>query len=383
MPEGSPVTIDLNGLDAAGTVVASDSYTVNRYAGGSALDGHVHTLSMTGAGIVSVETSGLALDCGWAVDDFTFTVENLPPTADSGESASGSEGSPVSLSGAASSDSDGVIVEYAWDCTDDGVWDVVGAQPTATCTYGDDGTYTVRLLVTDDDGATGETILPAAVANVDPSIDSIPPTEAFEGQLLSYQATRIDPADANDPPLWTLAAGPAGMAIDASTGLLEWTPTAPQAQLGSAAAQVSVDDGDGGSDTQSFTLTVVPLSGDDDDSAGDDDDDAAGDDDDDSGDDDDDSTGDDDDATGDDDDATGDDDDDVTGDDDDDSTGNDDDDVTGDDDDATMVGDDDDSTDDTPDCGCSVRAGRAPPGSLFLLASLTGALVIRRRRETP
>ncbi len=44
------------------------------------------------------------------------------------------------------------------------------------------------------------------------------------------------------------------MTINATTGLLSWTPTA--SQVGQSAVSVTVSDGQGGSVTQSFTISV-------------------------------------------------------------------------------------------------------------------------------
>jgi len=50
-----------------------------------------------------------------------------------------------------SSDPDGSIVEYAWDWTNDGTYDSYGI--TKTHTYSSNGTYSIKLRVTDDEGA--------------------------------------------------------------------------------------------------------------------------------------------------------------------------------------------------------------------------------------
>ena len=52
-----------------------------------------------------------------------------------------------------SSDQDGSIVEYAWDWTNDGVYDSYGI--TKIHTYSSNGTYSIKLRVTDDEGAEG------------------------------------------------------------------------------------------------------------------------------------------------------------------------------------------------------------------------------------
>ncbi len=76
-----------------------------------------------------------------------------PPVADAGGPYVGDEGSSIALDGSGSTDPESGVLTYDWDCEDDGVWEVTGAtDPLASsCTYLDDGTYTVRLRVTDDE----------------------------------------------------------------------------------------------------------------------------------------------------------------------------------------------------------------------------------------
>src|SRR5262249_43271345 len=52
---------------------------------------------------------------------------------------------------------------------------------------------------------------------------------------------------------FTLQSGPAGMSIDAVTGLVRWTPTA--GQVGTQDVVVVADDGLGGTATQRFTVS--------------------------------------------------------------------------------------------------------------------------------
>jgi PKD repeat protein len=73
---------------------------------------------------------------------------NAPPTASFTYSCTDLD---CDFDGSGSSDSDGSIVAYAWDFGDDGS----ATQQTASHTFTSDGTYTVSLTVTDDEGATG------------------------------------------------------------------------------------------------------------------------------------------------------------------------------------------------------------------------------------
>jgi len=76
---------------------------------------------------------------------------NQPPVAGiSATPTSGLGPLTVSFNGSSSSDADGTIASYAWDFGDS-----TGASGvTASHTYNTAGTYTARLTVTDDDGAT-------------------------------------------------------------------------------------------------------------------------------------------------------------------------------------------------------------------------------------
>jgi PKD repeat protein len=76
------------------------------------------------------------------------TVVNRAPTAAFTDSVSGLA---LTVDGAGSSDADGTVAAHAWDFGDS----TTGTGPKASHTYATAGTYTVRLTVTDDDGATG------------------------------------------------------------------------------------------------------------------------------------------------------------------------------------------------------------------------------------
>ncbi|HMA10451.1 MAG TPA: Ig-like domain-containing protein, partial [Steroidobacteraceae bacterium] len=92
-----------------------------------------------------------------------------------------------------------------------------------------------------------------AGANSPPGITSTPPTSATAGSLYRYAVTASDPD--GDALSFSLDAGPAGMTIDAPTGLVEWTPGSDQ--VGTHAVIVRVTDARGQAATQSFGVTVA------------------------------------------------------------------------------------------------------------------------------
>ncbi|WP_395726430.1 PKD domain-containing protein [Nakamurella sp.] len=79
----------------------------------------------------------------------------------------------VAVNGTASADPDGTIASYAWDFGDSST----GTGVTASRTYAAAGTYTVKLTVTDDKGATGSTTKTVTVTA--PPAPNQPPVAAF------------------------------------------------------------------------------------------------------------------------------------------------------------------------------------------------------------
>ena len=86
---------------------------------------------------------------------------NVPPTADAGGPYSGTTNStrPVQFDGSGSKDTDGTIT-YLWDFGDGGS----STEENPTHPYATDGTYTVTLTVTDNDGASDSDTTEAEIA---------------------------------------------------------------------------------------------------------------------------------------------------------------------------------------------------------------------------
>ena len=86
-----------------------------------------------------------------------------------------------------------------------------------------------------------------------PTIVTTAPTSAMSGSAYTYD---VDAQDLdNDTLTYALSVAPAGMSINAGTGLIAWTPTI--AQVGTAGVTVQASDGKGGVATQSFNITVA------------------------------------------------------------------------------------------------------------------------------
>ena len=116
------------------------------------------------------------------------------------------------------------------------------------------GDFAVTLRVDDSrEGFDEQSYTIAVSSNQPPVITSTPVTTAVEGQLYQYDV------DAEDPELgdlnYSLAVAPTGMTINATTGLIEWTP----AVAGDFPVTVVVRDTGMATATQSFTIVVEPA----------------------------------------------------------------------------------------------------------------------------
>jgi RHS repeat-associated protein len=117
------------------------------------------------------------------------------------------------------------------------------------------GANAVAIHLTDARGAEAvQTFTVTVDGNFPPNITSDPPTVAVVDILYQYA---VKATDANGDPLtYSLTTTPAGMTIDPQTGVVQWTPTQAQADVGFADVEVGVEDGHGNGVFQSFTIVI-------------------------------------------------------------------------------------------------------------------------------
>ncbi|MES9972570.1 MAG: putative Ig domain-containing protein, partial [Candidatus Thiodiazotropha sp.] len=119
------------------------------------------------------------------------------------------------------------------------------------------GSVDVDLLVTDSTGLTDRQIFLVTVNLGDndqaPSLAPIADQSTVVGQSLQVQASASDPE--GEAIRYSLVNAPAGMAINPTSGSIQWTPDATQ--TGSASATVSASDPGLQSASTSFSLTVL------------------------------------------------------------------------------------------------------------------------------
>lgn len=138
------------------------------------------------------------LDPQTRVREATFTVgplaSNTPPIARANGPYTGRGGTPVQFSSTGSSDPDGSIASYAWTFGDGA--SAAGATPSHTYTTA--GTYTARLTVTDNLGATASdqaTVTIIANNNQSPVARITGPTTGTVGATLTFSGSTSSDAD--------------------------------------------------------------------------------------------------------------------------------------------------------------------------------------------
>ena len=176
----------------------------------------------------------------------TATVPaNVPPVASFTSSCSGAV---CGFDGSGSSDSDGTVASYAWDYGDSSA---AGSGVTPSHTYAASGTYSVKLTVTDNDGAT-DSLTKSVTATVSANV---PPVAAFTSSC-SGGACGFDGSGSSDSD-GTVAsyAWDFGDSSAAGSGA---TPSHTYAASGTYSVKLTVTDNDGATDsvTKSVSVTV-------------------------------------------------------------------------------------------------------------------------------
>jgi probable HAF family extracellular repeat protein len=184
---------------------------------------------------------------------------NRAPVATVGGPYTGAEGSAVLLAFSAT-DPDGDVLTYAWDLGDGTTGS--GPAPPATHVYADNGTYRVRLTVSDGKSG-GEKETTASVANVAPAISAggltgpLVPTPVAAASLgMPITVAFADPAGPTDTYRAEIRCGN-GVTLTPHGITSPYTGMCPYTTAGVYAARVTVWDEDGGASTPAFYRYVV------------------------------------------------------------------------------------------------------------------------------
>jgi hypothetical protein len=199
-------------------------------------------------------------------------VNNVKPTASLTNNGPVDEGSPATISFSSQSDPSSADTtagfHYAYSCTNASLAGATyagsGTGATTTCTYPDNGTYTVRARIIDKDDGYSEYTTTVTVKNVAPSVTAAADQTADEGTSKSFNLGSFSDPGTNDSP-W---------AVEVDWGDASAHTTFNATSTGTIAAQshtyadnratpytvtVKVTDKDGGTTSATFKVTVANV----------------------------------------------------------------------------------------------------------------------------
>jgi PKD repeat protein len=191
------------------------------------------------------------------VDIFVISV-NDDPIVGAGDDLNVTEGNLAVFSGSFSDP--GLLLEAESIQWYFGDGETVTGTLTPSHIYGDNGIFTVTLVVTDDQGGAGSDWLLVTVENVEPQLDTISNQTVAVGSTLGVTATFNDPG-------W----------LDSHTVVIHWgdgiseTFVIPAGdvsldlshtftEVGVYSATLTINDDDGAYDFLTFDVTVSPIS---------------------------------------------------------------------------------------------------------------------------
>lgn len=160
-----------------------DSSSGSNTASGPSTSTATHTYPLSGGTYL---VTLVVTDSDGATPSLSQPVTILPGYAPTASFTHSISGNTISFNAGASTDSDGTIVNYAWNFGEpsSGSNTVSGATSTLSHTYSSPGTYTVSLTVTDDEGTT-TTFSKSIKINVVPTASF---TQVISGKTMTFNA---------------------------------------------------------------------------------------------------------------------------------------------------------------------------------------------------
>ena len=201
----------------------------------------------------------------------TATPPECDPEASIAPTVSTPEGTAVNFDGTGSvaNGDDGDTLTYAWEFDGDDDFND-STSPTPTWTYGDNGSFTAKLRVTNTAGYTDEASTTVTITNVAPTVTiaAAQVTSVNENQALQVSANFSDPGWLDT---YSGSVDPGTTFLATQAGTIAVTTQGPPQDLGTISATVtygdngtftvvvSVTDDDGGTGSDSFNVTVANV----------------------------------------------------------------------------------------------------------------------------
>jgi PKD repeat protein len=251
----NPWSVDVNWGDGG-------PHTTFSQATQGSLGSQSHTYADSGSFTVTVKVTDK--DSGSGQATFTVNVANLPPTATLSNNGPVNEGSPATISFSGQSDPSSADsaagFHYAYACDNGSLAAATyagsGTSASTNCTFGDNGSYTVRARIIDKDGGFTEYQTTATVNNVAPTATFNAPSSVTEGSPIALSLTSpFDPssvdATAGFQYAFDCGDGSGYGAFGASN-----STSCPTTDSGSRTVKGKIKDKDGGTTEYTASVTV-------------------------------------------------------------------------------------------------------------------------------
>lgn len=195
-------------------------------------------------------------------DPTSCAPSNTPPTVEAGGPYSGNEGSDIALDGGSAFDSDGTVESTVWTIVSQSVspgtctLSNADSLTVATIKCTDNGSATVRLTATDDDGASSYDDATVTIENVAPVIEACTMPEPVAVNTSASVSVSFSDVGTADTHTASFDWGDASVSTGTVTGVTasgDHTYTA----AGIYTVGVEVKDDDGGSDSENCQYVVV------------------------------------------------------------------------------------------------------------------------------
>ena len=254
-PEGTPITMAASVYDPGALDMFTYQWTVTKD-GEAYGDGGTNaefTLTPDDNGEYIVMLTVTDNDGGAGEAGALIQVLNVAPTAAiTGAPATSDEGTPITLTAAATDPGVLDTFTYLWTVTKDGNPYATGTDAAITFTPDDNGAYAAALAVTDKDGGTAGASASVDVLNVAPVVSVTGPASGVRYQTLAFSGSLVDPGTADTHVLaWQVTLGGTVVASGAGS-TIEFTPTVS----GDYQVTLAVTDDDGGTGSASAALSV-------------------------------------------------------------------------------------------------------------------------------
>jgi Ca2+-binding RTX toxin-like protein len=259
-PEGTAINVSATSTDPGTFDNATYAWSVtkngNPYASGSGVS-FSFTPDDNASYVITLTATDNDLSAGTTTA--TVSVTNVAPTPTiHGAPALSPEGTAINVSATSTDPGTMDTATYAWSVTKNGSPYASGAGVNFSFTPDDNASYVITLTATDKDLSAGTTTATVSVTNVAPSATiNGAPASSPAGTPINLTSTVTDPAGANDPIsyAWSVTRNGVAYGTNGTGANYSFTP----ADAATYVVTLTVNDGDGGSDTKTATINVTPV----------------------------------------------------------------------------------------------------------------------------